>query len=113
MSMVIGVINPQVELSVIDTRQVSRTRWLMLFRIETKAVNINTISWSVGVMFIRLDVVEVVTFTTVKSVMTIELDKSPADWVAFTINQYPKVEWLVDMGIIGTSTSIFHAFNRE
>ena len=85
----------------------------MLLWVKSEAVNVNTISWGVGVVLIRLYVVEVSAFTSVKAIVTVELDESKLDWVAGSINENTEVSALVDTWIITSSTGIFHKVNWE
>ena len=105
---------PQVELGVVDTRQVGRARGLVLLRVNGEGVDIDTILGCVGVVLVGLNVVEVRAFTDVKAVMTVELDQSLLNSIASTIDQQTKVERLVqaDIVILG-ATSISHAVDRE
>ena len=53
----------------------------MLFRLERKAVYVNTNSWDVGVVLVWLNQVEVGTLANREAVVTVELEKRGDDWV--------------------------------
>lgn len=86
-----GIEEADVQLGVIDTGKVSSARGLVLLGVESKGVHVNTISRGVGVVLIGLDVVEVVTFTDIESVMTVKLDQSGAYGVVRTVEQQTEV----------------------
>jgi hypothetical protein len=54
---------------------------LVLFRLECKGVHVDTNSWDVGVVLVRLHPVEVVTITDSESVVAVELDQGGDDRV--------------------------------
>ncbi len=56
---------------VVDTGQVTSTRRLVLFRLESEGVDVDTDRRDVGVVLVRLNFVEVTTFTYGESVMTV------------------------------------------
>ena len=52
-----------------------------MFRLECKGVHVDTNSWDVGVVLVRLHPVEVVTITDSESVVAVELDQGSDDRV--------------------------------
>ena len=71
----------------------------MLFGVKGEGIDVDTISWCVSVMLIRLDIVEVSTFTAVEAVVAVKLDKSKGYWVAGTVNENTEVAF-VDADIV-------------
>ena len=63
------------ERGVVNTRQVASTRRLVLFRLESKGVHVDTDRRDVGVVLVRLDFVEVATFTDLETIVAVELDE--------------------------------------
>jgi len=63
------------ERGVVDTGQVARTRGLVLFRLESEGVDVDTDSRDVGVVLVRLDFVEVATLADLETIVTVELDE--------------------------------------
>ena len=53
----------------------------MLFRLERKAINVNTDCWDVGVVLVWLHPVEVVAVANLEAVVAVELEKSRDRWV--------------------------------
>jgi len=64
------------ESGVINAREIARARWLVLFRSEGKGVDVNTSVGVTGVVLVRLDEVEVGTFTLGESVLAVKLELS-------------------------------------
>ena len=60
--------------SVVDAGHVACSRWLVLFRLKTKRVNVDTRLGDIGVVLVRLDKIEVTTHALRESVVTIELE---------------------------------------
>jgi len=65
----------QEQRGVVDTRQVTRARRLVLLRLEGKRVNVDADSGDVGVVLIRLNQVEVVAVANLEAVVTVELEE--------------------------------------
>ena len=63
----------ELENSVINAREVARTRWLVLFRSQCEGVNVDTSVRVAGVVLEGLDNVEVRSFTLREAVLAIEL----------------------------------------
>jgi len=105
---------PELQGGVINTGQIGSTAGLMLLRVESKGINVNTISGGVGVVLFGLNVVEVRTFALVKTIMTVQLNEGSSNGVERTINQETKVEGLIDANIIRrVGTSINELLNGE
>ena len=66
---------------VIDTRHITGTGWLMLFWFQTKRVNVNTGSWDIGVMLLRLDKIEVSAHALRETIVTVKLEFGREDRV--------------------------------
>jgi len=84
-----------------------------LLRVNSERVNVDTISRGVGVVLIGLDIVEVSTFTSVESVVTVELNEGPFNRVDFTIDENTKVEGFIDARVVAVATGIGHELNRD
>jgi hypothetical protein len=54
---------------------------LVLFRLESKAVHVNTNSWDVGVVLVWLYPVEVVAVTDREAIVAVELEEGSDGWV--------------------------------
>ena len=67
--------------SVIDTRHITGSRWLMLFGFKPERVNVNTSLGDVGVVLVRLDKIEVSAHALRETVVTIELELGREDRV--------------------------------
>ncbi len=63
------------ESGVVNTRQVASTRRLVLLRLEGEGVDVDTDRRDVGVVLVRLDLVEVATFTDLEAIVAVELDE--------------------------------------
>jgi hypothetical protein len=70
------------ERGVVDTGQVARTRGLVLLRGESERVHVDTDGRDVGVVLVRLDLVEVAALTNGETIVTVELDEGSDDRVA-------------------------------
>ena len=70
------------ESAVVDTRQVASTRRLVLLRLESEGVDVDTNGRDVGVVLVRLDFVEVATLTDLEAIVTVELDEGSDTRVA-------------------------------
>lgn len=66
---------------VIDTRQVASTRRLVLFRLKSKGVDVDTNRRDIGVVLVGLDQVEVGTFTDLEAIVAVKLDERSDDRV--------------------------------
>jgi len=66
---------------IVNTGEVAGAAGLVLLGLERKGVHVDTDSGDVGVVLVRLDQVEVLAFTLVKSVMAVELDLGRHDRV--------------------------------
>lgn len=79
----VGVANNELEVSSVDTREVSAARWLVFFGLEGERVNIDTgRTRDVGVGLVGLNQVEIATNTSSKTILTVELELSFLDWVS-------------------------------
>jgi hypothetical protein len=54
---------------------------LVEFRLECERVHVNTDSGDVGVVLVRLDFVEITTFTDGETIVSVELEETSDDWV--------------------------------
>ena len=70
---------------VIDTRHITGTGWLMLFWFKAKRVNVNTGSWDIGVMLVRLDKIEVSAHALRETIVTVKLEFGREDRVETTV----------------------------
>ena len=66
---------------VIDARQVARAAGLVLLRLEGEGVHVDALGGDVGVVLVRLDLVEVASLTHLESVVAVELDERRDDRV--------------------------------
>jgi hypothetical protein len=64
------------ESSVVDTRKIASTRRLVLLRLESEGVDVNTNGRDVGVVLVGLHPVEVVTIAHLEAIVTVELEES-------------------------------------
>ena len=60
--------------TVINTRHVTTTRWLMFLRFETEGVDIHASCWDVCVVLVRLNQVKVAPVALGEAVLTVKLD---------------------------------------
>jgi hypothetical protein len=67
--------NSEEKCGVINTGQVACARGLVLLRLESERVDVDTDGRDVGVVLVRLDLVEVATFADLESVVAVELDE--------------------------------------
>ena len=67
--------NREEKCGVINTGQVACARGLVLLRLESERVDVDTDGRDVGVVLVRLDLVEVATFADLESVVAVELDE--------------------------------------
>ncbi len=70
------------ESGVVNTGQVARARGLVLLRLESEGVDVDTNGRDVGVVLVRLDLVEVAAFTDLEAIVAVELDERSNDGVA-------------------------------
>ena len=75
---------------VIDAGHVACSGWLVLFRLKTKRVNVDTSLGDIGVVLVRLDKVEVSAISFGETVVTVELEFGGVDTV-FTFVKERKV----------------------
>ena len=68
----ISSLNRNGDLRVVDSGEVTGTRWLMLFWLERKRVRVDPWHWGGGVVDEWLDVVKVLTALFLESVLTVE-----------------------------------------
>ena len=89
------------ERGVVDTRQVARSRGLVLLRLESKGVDVDTDGRDVGVVLVRLDLIEVAALTNGETIVTVELDEGSDDGVAtgHTLNTGDGVARLEDRAV--------------
>ncbi len=59
---------------VIDTRQVASTGRLVLLRVQGERIDVDTSGRDVGVVLVRLDLVEVAALTLLETIVAVELD---------------------------------------
>ena len=71
--------------SVIDTRHITGSRWLMLFGFQPKRVNVNTSLGDVGVVLVRLDKIEVSAHALRETIVTVELELGGEDRVETSV----------------------------
>ena len=76
----------------VNSGHVACTRWLVLFRLETEGVNVDTSGWNVFVVLVWLDKVEVSTFSLGESVVAVKLELSSEN----------RVDTLVVSFVLGT-----------
>ena len=67
--------------SVINSGEVTCSRWLMLLRAKGEGVDVDTCVRGTGVVLVRLDNIEVCTFTLRESVLAVKLKLSGDDRV--------------------------------
>ena len=68
------------DLRVVDSGEVTGTRWLMLFWLERKRVRVNTRHWGGGVVDKWLNSVKVLTTLFLESVLTVEDQLEGFEW---------------------------------
>ena len=71
----------QLKSSIVDTREVARARWLVLFRAKGKRVQVDTGVWAASVVLPRLNEVEVGAFTFREAILAVELELGGNNWV--------------------------------
>ena len=71
----------QLKSSVIDSTEITGSRWLVFFRAKSERVNVNTRVWVAGVALEWLNNIEVGTFTFTESVLTVQLKFTGNYWV--------------------------------
>jgi hypothetical protein len=67
--------------SIVNAGEVAGTGWLMLLRLESERVDIDTSVWGSAVMLPRLYLVEVSTLTLREAILTVELELGSDDWI--------------------------------
>ena len=67
-------------LRVVDSGEVTGTRWLVLFWLEGKRVRVDTWHWGAGVMVVWLDLVKVLTTLFLESVLAVEDQLEGVEW---------------------------------
>ena len=69
-------------LSVVDSGEVTGTRWLVLFWLKRKGVRVDTWHWGAGVVIVWLHLVKVLTTLFLESVLTIEDQLEGVEWTS-------------------------------
>jgi len=69
-------------LRVVDSGEVTGTRWLMLFWLERKRVRVDPWHWGAGVVDEWLDLVKVLTVLFLESVLTVEDQLEGRQWTS-------------------------------
>jgi hypothetical protein len=89
------------ESGVVDTGQVAGAAGLVLLRLESKGVDVDTDGGDVGVVLVRLDLVEVATLANLEAIVTVELEESGDNRVAtsHTLNTGDGVARLEDRAV--------------
>ena len=75
-----GTLDRNGDLRVVDSGEVTGTRWLMLFWLERKRVRVDPWHWGGGVMDEWLDGVKVLTALFLESVLTVEDQLEAVEW---------------------------------
>jgi hypothetical protein len=86
----------------------------VLLWVESKAVDIDSISWGSGVVGISLDIVEVVSVKGIKAIVSVELEVGEGYWVSSSV----KGKSVVELGYVAIELSTASvvssvAVNRE
>jgi len=68
------------DLSVVDTREVASTSWLVLFWLEGEGVRVDTWVWATRVVVVWLHLVEVLTLLGLEAVLTVEDKLEVGHW---------------------------------
>ena len=71
----------QMKSCVINSTEITGSRWLMFFRAKSKGVTVDTRIWSSCVMLEWLNQIEVGSFTFTESVLAIKLQFSSNNWI--------------------------------
>lgn len=71
----------ELKMSIVNTRHIDGSRWLMILWVKSEGVYVNSFSWSVGVMLIWLDKSEVTSITLGEAVMSVQLKLGCSSWV--------------------------------
>ena len=89
------------ERGVVNTGQVARARGLVLLRLEGERVDVDTDGRDVGVVLVRLDLVEVAAFADLEAIVAVELDEGSDDRVlaGHTLNAGDGVARLEDRAV--------------
>jgi hypothetical protein len=66
----------ELESSIVNTREVARSTWLMLLRPQREGINVDTSVRSLSVVLVRLDKVEVSAFTLRETILAVKLELS-------------------------------------
>ena len=66
---------------VVNAGQVAGAAWLMLLWLESEGVDVDTNCGDVGVVLVRLDLVEISSLANLESVVAVELEESSDAWV--------------------------------
>jgi hypothetical protein len=77
----------KMESTVVDTRHVTATTWLVLLRFKAEGVDVNTRGRDVGVVLVWLYQVKVATITLGEAVVTVKLYLGGEDRVLTTVEQ--------------------------
>ena len=77
-------LNRNGDLRVVDSGEVTGTRWLMLFWLERKRVRVDPWHWGAGVVDEWLDLVKVLTGLFLESVLTVEDQLEGRQWTSNT-----------------------------
>ena len=71
----------QLESSIVNTREVARAGWLVLFGAKGERVQVDTGVWGASVVLPRLNEVEVGAFTLREAILAVELELGSNNWV--------------------------------
>lgn len=74
-------IDGKLESSVINTREVARSRWLVFNGVKSEGIDVDTSLGNTGEVLVGLDEIEVITVAGIKAVVTVELELSILDGV--------------------------------
>ena len=77
-----GTLDRNGDLRVVDSGEVTGTRWLMLFWLERKGVRVDPWHWGAGVVNEWLDLVKVLTVLFLESVLTVEDQLEGRQWTS-------------------------------
>ena len=67
--------------SVVNTGEITGSRWLVLFWAKGERINVDTGVWVTCVMLVRLDEVEVGSFTLREAILAVKLKLSSNNWI--------------------------------
>jgi len=77
---IVGRTHSDRDLRVVDTGEVARTSWLVLFWLEGERVRVHTWVWAASVVVVGLHLVEVLTRLLLESVLTVEDQLEGGQW---------------------------------